>query len=358
MGCFIPTPNLVVDVIALVAMKSVKEFCGINNVLPIQVVDEDNITIRTADTVKGMMRSRATSGLIGASESVFNPYGRDCTYHSGAFAEQETFTEGQLRMLAKPGDCMNKRWDATEYINQRAYHQFYRAITRIEATIWSTMFTGWYTNFDAHNNLLRRQYYPIRRLVASPFITDRKNSRPLSIFSSIAANIQDTDVSFFGNDVEYWVNSVTMLAILENTNPEDLGRFNTGVCCSVLTVEAINAVFKSRGLGQFKICDMKYVNNLGVATKFIKDGRCLVIGSLAGMKYSGYFALVRPFNQPLVARASAARKPALGSLGQGIWFDMIDKRQTSFYKNVDIGTGFDGMPIIPRPDRILSLQLF
>ena len=358
MGCFVPTPNLVVDVMALVAMKSVKEFCGINNVLPIRVVDEDNITIRTADSGKGMLRSRASSGVLGNSESTFNPYGRDCTYHSGAFGEQETFAEGQLRVMAKPGECMNKRWDATEYINQRAYHQFYRAITRIEATIWATLFTGWYTTFDANNNSIGRQYYPIRRLVASPFITDRANSRPLSIFSNIAANIQDTDVSFFGPDVEYWLNSTTLLAILENTNPEDLGRFNTGVCCTMLTLDMVNSVFASRGLGKFKVCDMKYVNNLGVATKFVKDGRVLIKGSLAGAKYGGYFALVKPFNQPLTASASAANRPALGQLGKGVWFDMIDHRKTSFYKNVDIGTGFDGMPIIERPDMWISLQLF
>ncbi len=360
--CFIPNSTTIVTAAALVMMKPYTEFCAINNILPPKVVDTDVVTVRTEDSVRGMIKTRTTAGLIPVSDSVFNIYGTECSFHSGAFGESKQFHSSNFRRLADPDSaCRQGVFDSTKYMAGEAARMFYRTLVRMEYTIWAVLLTGIYNTYDSFNNLVRRQYYPIRRVIANPFITDVKNSRPLNLFNYIAAYFTETDVSFWGSKVEYWVNSVTLLKIMENQNPADLGKFTlSAACCDVLGMKQINSAFASRNLGTFHVCDSKYLNNAGVSTKFLKDGYVLVKGVLPGYEKGGYFALVNP-STTTFGCFQKSNSNILGGqrgLGGGVWFKKIDTCAISLNPHMEMGIGFDGMPVIPRPDIFISVRLF
>jgi hypothetical protein len=152
-----------------------------------------------------------------------------------------------------------------------------------------------------------------------------------------------------------------MLKIMENENKSDLGKFTlSAACCDILGMKQINSAFASRNLGTFHICDQRYLNNAGVSNKFLKDGYVLVKGVLPGFEKGGYFALVRPENTSMNC-LSGSKSSTLGGangLGGGVWFKKIDTCGISLNPHVEMGIGFDGMPIIPRPDIFVVVRLF
>lgn len=350
-ACVIPSPTEIRDLGAVILPAKRKDYLLINDILPFLYVDNYSVTLRRPDVIRGMQPARALGAEPEPMEDGFNRYGAgDCVLRPGYYAEQRSLTEVELAHYAEPGHCPTDPLNASAEISRIMTRQFQRALVRAEYTGWQTLLTGRFTAYNQANKAIYSANYNITPFYSIIPFSNLNASRPLAFFGSIGADVFDTQASFQGAGVKYYLNSTTLQVMFQNANGNDLGRGNLSACCNTIDLEWINSQFAARGLGQFVVYDGRYVDAATNVYRFLPDGWVLIVGTRPDAKYPGYTYTTR--------NPSASNCVMESSQMKGFWTWQQDNCHDSPIRQITVASGWQGLTGIEYPEMVIPAKVF
>lgn len=346
--CIIPTPAEIVAVGARIIPYRRKDLVGINDLMPMKYVNNTHIIINRPDIIRGLQPWRGLGGEPPVTTDQFNRDGEFCLFWPGYWGETKMVTESELANVAEPGTCPGQPLDARKEIARIQNRLTYRMLMRMEKLVWDTLRTGRYVAMNEAGRVIFEQFFNIRMVRATVDFTDLVNSRPLSFFRSLPEIFRDTSAMFTGDCVRYYMNRTTLNRILENSNGLDLGRGNLSACCNTIGLDWVNAQFASQGLGRIVIYDNRWVDEQGGIHLFIPDGWVIIKGCRPDAVVPGHYYLTKVLNSCI----------ELSGDMQGMWYFLHDNCGEKIVREITVGAGHNGGPILEYPEMIISAQVF
>ncbi len=219
---------------------------------------------------------------------------------------------------------------------------------RMEKLAWDALRTGRYIAQNQIGQTIFQQFFNINFVRATVPFTNIVQSAPLSFFRSLPEIFRQSSAMFTGSCVTYYMNRTTINRFLENRNPNDLGRGNLSSCCNTMTLEWVNNQLSAQGLGQIVVYDNRWVDDHGGIQLFIPDGTVIIKGCRPDTSQVGHMYLTKSMNECLEMKGDA----------QGMWYFFHDSCGTKVAREITVGSGFNGGPIIEYPEMVISAQVF
>lgn len=347
-SCIVPTPTEIVQVGAQIIPYKKKELLGINSLLPFKYVDNTSITINRPDLIRGLQGWRGLGGEAPRVTAEFDRFGKFCQFWPGYWGETESVGEAELAQTAEPGSCPGQPLNAKNEIARIQSRLTTRALMRMEKLTWDTLRTGRYIAQNQIGQIIFQQFFNIRQVRATIPWTNIVASAPLSFLRSLPEIFRDSSAVFGGTCTTYIMNRTTINRLLENRNPNDLGRGNLSSCCNTMTLEWINAQLAAQGLGQIVVYDNRWLDDNGGIQLFIPDGAVIIKGCRPDTTQVGHYYLTKSMNDCLEMKGDS----------QGMWYYFHDTCGTKIAREITVGAGHNGGPIIEYPEMIISAQVF
>lgn len=347
-SCIVPTPTEIVQVGATIIPYRKRDLLGMNEILPFKSIENTVITINRPDIIRGLAQWRGLGGEAPRISSEFDRFGKFCQFWPGYWGEQESITEAELAQTAEPGTCPGEPLNAKNEIARIQNRLTVRNLYRMEKLIWDAVRTGRYVATNQIGQIIFQQFFNIRQVRATIPFTNLVSSAPLSFFRSLPEIFRDTSAMFGGPNVRYYMNRTTLNRMLENRNPNDLGRGNLSSCCNTVTLEWINAQMVAQGLGQIVVYDNRWIDDNGGIHLFIPDGAVIVKGVRPDATVAGHYYLTKVLNDCLEMKGDM----------KGMWYFFWDSCGQKITREITVGAGHNGGPIIEYPEMIISAQVF
>lgn len=345
--CIVPTPTEIVKVGAQIIPYRKKDLLGMNQLLPFKYVDNTTITINRPDIIRGLQQWRGLASEPPRISSEFDRWGRSCMFWPGYWGETETITEAELAQNAEPGSCPGEPLNAKNEVARIQNRLTVRMLMQIEKLIWDVLRTGRYVATNNLGQIIFQQYFAIRRIRATVDWTDIVNSAPLAFLRSLPEIFRDTS-AMFGNTAVYYMNRTTLNRMLENRNPNDLGRGSLSSCCNTVTLEWINGQLEAQGLGKIVVYDNRWIDDQGGIHLFIPSGTVIIKGQRPDANVAGHYYLTKVLNDCLEMKGDM----------QGMWYFFKDSCGEKITREIVVGAGHNGGPIIEYPEMVVSAQVF
>lgn len=348
--CILPSPAEIIQVGAQIIPYRKKELLGITEVLPTKYVDNVKIIIRRPDIIKGLQPWRGLAQDPPVDRIPFNRNGRFCEFWPGYWGEQKSINEAELAMVAEPPEGGN--WtagmplDARNEVARIQGRQTVRMLMRMERNVWDALVSGRYLAMDNGGNIIHEEHFNINHARAAVDWTDLTDSAPLATLRALPVKYRGSSATFAEGTV-YYMNRTTLNALLENRNPNDIGKGALSACCNTVTLDYINAQLAAQGLGKIVVYDNRYVDEEGGVHLFIPDGFVVVVGRRPDTTRPGSYYLTRSTNACLQV-ASA----------KGMWYFYKDTCGDEIVRKITVGAGHNGGPILEYPEMVISLQVF
>lgn len=347
-SCIVPTPTEIVQVGAQIIPYRKTDLLGMNALLPWKYVDNTTITINRPDIVRGLTGWRGLGSEAPRITGNYDRWGQFCTFWPGYWGEQESIGETELAQNAEPGSCPGMPLNAKNEVSRIQNRLTIRNLYRMEKLIWDTLRTGRYV---AHNNLgqiIFQQFFNIRQVSAAIPWTNLSQSTPLRFFRSLPEIFRDTSAVYNGSCTTYYMNQTTLNRMLENSNPLDLGRGSLSSCCNTVTLDWINSQLVAQGLGQIQVYDNRWIDDNGGIHLFIPDGRVIIKGCRPDAKVAGHYYLTKNLNDCLAMQGDS----------RGFWYFFHDSCGQKITREITVGAGHNGGPILEYPEMIISAKVF
>jgi hypothetical protein len=347
--CTLPSPAEIIQVGATIIPYRKKQLLGITEVLPTKYVDNVKIIIRRPDIIRGLQPWRGLASDPQVDRVPYNRNGRFCEFWPGYWGEQRSITEAELAMVAEPPEggnwCPGMPLDARNEVARIQGRQTVRMLMRMEKNTWDALISGRYLALDQNGNLIHEENFNITHIRATVDWTDMTDSAPLATLRALT-EIR-TSSATFGAGAKYYMNRTTLNRLLENRNPNDIGKGSLSACCNTVTLDWINAQLAAQGLGEIVVYDNRYIDEEGGIHLFIPDGYVVVIGQRPDVTRPGAYYLTRTTN--------ACLQPANS---KGMWYFYHDSCGEKIVRQITIGAGHNGGPILEYPEMVISLQVF
>lgn len=347
-SCIVPTPTEIVRVGAQIIPYRKRDLVAINEILPFKYVDNTTITINRPDIIRGLQGWRGLGAEPPRISSEFDRFGRYCMFWPGYWGETETITEAELAQTAEPGSCPGEPLNAKNEIARIQNRLTVRMLYRAEYNAWQALRTGRYTALNQLGQVIFQQFFAIKQIAAGIGFTDIVGSSPLGFFRSIPELIRDSSAMFSGRKTRYYMNRTTLNRILENRNPNDLGRGNLSACCNTVSLEWVNAQFESQGLGSIVVYDNRWIDDNGGVNLFIPNGVVIIVGWRPDATVPGHYYLTKVLNDCLEMRGD----------DRGMWYFFKDSCGMKITREIVVGAGHNGGPIIEYPEMVISARVF
>ncbi len=351
MACVIPAPGEIIEFGALIIPNRRKDLIGITEVLPTAYVANTKIIIRRPDIIRGRQKYRGLSSEPPVNGTRFNKYGKYCEFMPGYWGETDKITEGELAMTAEPPtgseQCFGKPLNGKKEIGRIQFRQTVRMLQRMESNVWDTLRTGRYIALDENGNVVVEENFNIRFVRATVPWTSLTDSAPLALLRGLPEKFRNTSAKFRGRAVKYYMNNTTVNYLLANRNPNDIGKGNLSACCNTINLEWINAQLDSQGLGMIVIYDNVWTDDNDGVHLYIPDGWVIVVGTRPDATRPGNYFLTLVLNDSLEVGSE-----------KGIWYYLHDSRGEKVTREITVGTGHNGGPILAYPEMVISLRVF
>lgn len=350
--CIIPSPAEIVRVGAQIIPYRRKELLGLTDMLPTRYVDNTQIIINRPDIIRGLQQWRGLASEPPVNTGPFNRMGRFCTFYPGYWGETQSINEAELAMVAEPPSGGN--WapgmplSAKNEIARIQNILTVRMLMRMEKNVWDTLRTGRYIALDRNGNIMFEQMFNIRHVRASVDWTDIINAAPLAVLRSLPELFRDSSATFTGQCVKYYMNRTTLNRLLENRNPNDIGRGSLSACCQTVTLDWINGQLEAQGLGRIVVYDNRWIDDNDGIHLFIPDGYVIVKGCRPDTTLVGNYYLTKVLNDCL----------KMGGNEKGMWYFLKDNCGQMITRQITVGAGHNGGPIIEYPEMICSIQVW
>lgn len=309
------------------------------NEFPITESDYDRLIWEQLDNYQGLQQIR---GLNGAPKSVTRTGAKQYDMEPGVYGEFTTVDEKMLTQRRRLGT-----WDEVinidDLVGQDQMKLLQRRLDRIRLIIWTLLTTGTFAVSTASGSILHTDTFPLQTMTSAVAWTTAATATPSVDFRTAQLLSLGHSVSF-GADAEVWMNRVTANKLLSNTNASDLfgRRVNEGQ--TINNMEDVNSWLESNDLPKIRVYDEWYLTDAGVATRFIPDGKAVLIGKRKNGAKLGEYRMTRNANNP--------------RLEPGAYTRVIDRGETTVPRTIETHDGHNGGPCIFFPSALVIITAY
>ena len=134
-------------------------------------------------------------------------------------------------------------------------------------------------------------------MTASPAWTTVATSTPLADLRTLITLFAGTSTTF-GTGSRLIMNRLTFNQMIANTNANDLGGRRAAAGQTVNSLNDINSILLANDIPTIEIYDRGYIPDGGTWTRFIPNGKVVVIGERPNGETVGEFQMTRNANNP------------------------------------------------------------
>lgn len=282
--------------------------------------------------VRGLNGAPRQVKMLGANEFDFAPgiYGEFIDID-----EQELTERLQLGTWNEPVSIDDLTGDAQEYL-------LMRRLDRIRYIAWTLLTAGVFSVPNSRGEIIHQDIFPVLTLTAGiPWSTLATAVPTANIRTAQQLSVgQSVD---FGAGAEIWVNQVTANNLLSNQNAVDFfgRRINGGATVNV--IGEINDILVGNNLPKIRIYDRFYKDDTGTATKFIPNGKAILIGRRLNGSPLGEYRMTRNAVNP--------------RLEPGPYTRVVDTRDRDIPGKIMVHDGHNGGPVIYFPSAIVVMSV-
>lgn len=326
-------PNLVDTIIANDPTFRISPIRSVNAAMIQWTIDDDDY---------GLQQLR---GLDGSPLHVY-PQGKG-TYvaEPGYYGEFETVTEKELTerggSIIGPATVDVNDLVMTKYKQLRA-----REIRRIRYIVWTLLTTGTFSVSSKNGSVIHTDTFAIQTYDATTWATVA-TATPLTDLRAVQQLGSENGVEFGSTSIAIG-NRVTINRMLNNTNAADLGGRRTTGGGGINSVAEVNRIAMGEDLPEIAIFDKGYKNDSNVFTKFIPDGKVVVVGTREGGDPIMEYRLTRNMNNP---GGAPGHYEYVKDYAQGI----NAPKETP--PRIEVHAGTNGGPVIYRPKAFVLMDV-
>ena len=322
-----------------VLLPNAEEGDPIFDEFPVEESDFDRVIWEQEDNYTGLQQVR---GLEGEPRVVQRPGTKMYDMEPGVYGEFTEIGERELtqrRQIATWGEPVN----IYDLVGRAQKFLLKRRYDRIRYIIWTLLTTGTFAIPQADGTILHADTFPLLTASSSVAWTTYATAVPYADFQAVQLLALGQSVDF-GAGATAWMNRVTANALLRNANAADgFGRrMSNGATFN--TLDDWNKWLEGNDLPQIRVYDRSYINDAGTATRFIPNGKVVVIGKRTNGAKLGAYRMTRNANNP-------NNEP-------GAYTRVIDHGERTIPRKIEVHDGHNGGPCIFYPGAIVILTAF
>lgn len=306
---------------------------------PIVESDKDRLMWEQLDNFLGLQQVR---GLNGAPRLVRRPGSKTYDMEPGVYGEFTPIDEKELTQRRRLGS-FDEPIAIDDLVGQSQALLLQRRIDVQRYIIWTLLTSGTFSVANKEGSILHTDTFPIQTLTAATPWTDSADAVPDQDFRSAQLLSLGHSVSF-GRDAKAWMNRVTANYLLNVTNSLSLFGRRTNYGATYNTIADMNNWLESNDLPQIQVYDKFYLNDSGVATRFIPSGKVVIIGKRPNNARLGEYRMTRNANNP--------------RLEPGAYTRVIDLGEISVPRQIHVHDGHNGGPVIYYPSGVIVLTAY
>jgi hypothetical protein len=319
------------------------------DIMPDRNVNAAEVRWSQQDNYYGL---QALRGLDGAPTRVQRVGTKVYSYTPGVFGEYVDLTETELTRRAGYSPA-GTPIDVADMIVEADQQLINREFDRIEATNWAVLTTGTFSiKLDGPNGtqIGFTDTFTIQTYTASVAWATAATATPITNFQAVQqlGMAAGRSVDLGAGAVAY-MNSVTSNRMLNNANAADLSgrRINSGSTPN--SVVDVNRYLAAQNLPQVQVYDAGYIPTIGGSfTKFIPDGKVVVVGRRVSGARIGEYLKTRNANNPNLAPGSYSYTIDRANGVNG------EKRTPP---NIERHRGHNGGPVLYLPGSIVVMNV-
>ncbi len=309
-------------------------------IIPTRSVDEWFVEWEQKDNYTGLQHLR---GLDGPPTRVMKVGAKRFLYRPGVYGEYIHLNEQELTVPQRRLGSWDGRLDLSGIVAGHQEYLLQRELDRIESTIWTLLTTG--TFMISENGVTHSDTFDLTTYDASDWSVLTTGS-PIADLRAVKLLQRGHSVSL-GAASPLWMNQVTANQLLQNRNPNDLGGQLTvsmaGIQPLVRNLATINDFLVGQDLPQIRIYDGGYLDDSGVFTVYIPNGKAVLVGQRAGGAQLGEWRFVINANNPNNAAGPYTR--------------VIDQGEDRVPRTVEVHKGMSGGPVLWYPGAIVVMTV-
>ncbi len=323
-------------------------------IMPIREVNAAEIRWIQQDNYFGLQNLR---GLDGAPTRVQRVGNKIYTYEPGVFGDFQDITETELTRRSGYSPA-GTPMDVSDMVLQCQTQLIGREFDRIESTIWALLTTGTFSiKLDGANGTQVgfTDTFSIQTYTPSiPWATSA-TATPITNFQAVQQLGMAAGYSVdLGAGATAYMNSVTSNRMLNNSNAADYSgrRFNAG--STLNSVSDMNRYLAAQNLPQIQVYDGGYQTaitvgaTVGAFSKFIPDGKVVVVGKRTSGAKVGEYLKTRNANNPGIAPGSYSYIIDRANAVNG------EKRTPA---NIEVHRGHSGGPVFYLPSSVVVMNV-
>lgn len=268
------------------------------DILPIVTADAAVLMWEQRDNYKGLQQVR---GLNGAPSRVKAVGGKRFIAQPGVYGEYATIDELELTQRRRWGTFATPV-DLTDVVMEKQDQLLQRRLDRIEQIGWTLLTTGTFS-VSSVAGVVHTDSYTFQTHDASTWGTVA-TATPLADLRAVKLLARGYSTSF-GANARAYMNQGTLNNLLNNTNSADVGGRRQGGFLP--TTADVQGVLLADDLPQVVVVEDGYYDDAGTWTKFLVDGKVLVVGARGNGDPVGDYALTRNANNPDMAPGAYMR---------------------------------------------------
>jgi hypothetical protein len=256
------------------------------DIAPMVEADTGQVRWEQKDNYYGLQQMR---GMDGAPTRVVSVGRQVFSYDPGVYGEYDSPSEMELTNRSQ-GVSSNVPIDISDLVFERMDMLMTRAFDRIEYNIWTTLINGT-ISIVIGDPVTGKQYgytdtYVTQTVTGTSWGGSPSTATPIQNFQTV----QQLGVGYsvdLGAGATAYMNGATAYNLLNNTNNNDFGGRRDMFGATLNNLNQVNDYFQAQNLAKIVVYDQGYYptiggNTTGAFTKFIPNGKVLIIGKRPG----------------------------------------------------------------------------
>ena len=221
-------------------------------------------------------------------------------------------------------------------------HLLTRRFDRMRQVLWAMLTTGTFSVAKPSGEILHTDTFPLQTASAAVDWSTVASATPIADLRTAVLKYRGKSVDF-GRGSKLYLNKTEVNNLLLNTNAADIGRVRSDYGATLNTLENVNAVLAANDLPEIVPYDRGYLNDSGVFTLFIPDGKGVLVGRRTNGAKLGEYRMTRNAENPNVEPGAYTR--------------VIDRGETQVPRVIEVHDGHNGGPVVYFPGAVIVVSL-
>lgn len=311
---------------------------------PIVESNSSRLRWEQLDNFQGMQQVR---GMGGAFKIVPQTGLKAYDFEPGVYGEFDLLEEQELterRELGQFSDFIS----LNDLVGWKQSKLLQRRIDRIRMILWKLLTTGAYSVAKKDGTVMHVGTFPLQTFSASVAWGTVATAAPYKDLLNAMLKARGTSASF-GAGAKLYINRVTAIALLTNTNASDLFGRRTQYGATLNNLANVNSIAAENDLPEIVVYDKGYIsdgldgNTAGTFIPFIANNTGVLIGKRTNGAKLGEYRLTRNANNPNVEPGPYTR--------------VVDLGEVESPRKIKVEDGHNGGPVIFFPSAVIVLTL-